>query len=355
MSRPSEELSTVEDFLRDAAFRIWVLERRPEDRTYWLGWLARHPDKRDVYEQAVATFLVIQGEVVSVSDDELKAKTEAIVARLSDPPARIRPLWSQQWTRWAAVLALASLVAWWQLPALGPLATRSKQPAPQVRDEEWQLVKNETNKPLMSLLPDGSSVLLAEGSSLRFRKQPKATVREVYFQGDGFFEVAKNPAKPFIVYTNNVVTRVVGTSFQVRSFEKESSAFVRVKTGNVIVAPVSAPDKPVSLTVNEVFTLKPANKSIKPHKNRSSEIDISSLTTQQFSFSYVPVSAVLDQLEKSYHIPIQYDRDRLKNCTFTGQLDDVPFREKIRLICLATESTFDLTDQQVSIHSRGCN
>lgn len=354
MSLPSEELSTVEDFLRDEAFRVWMLDRRPDDRELWLSWLTRHPDKRDVYEQAVATFLVLQGETVTLTDNELKAKADAIVDRL-DTPTIIRPLWSRPWVRWAAAISLTGLFAWWQLPDLRSLAVNVLTQGVAVADDEWQLVTNDTNEPLMSLLPDGSSVLLAEGSTLRYRKRQDSKLREVFFQGDGFFEVAKNPAKPFIVYTNNVVTKVVGTSFQVRSFEKEATAFVKVKTGNVIVSSVAAPDKPVSLTVNQEFTLKPAAKSVTFHKNRSSDEEISTITTRQFSYDYVPVSTVLDQLETSYHIPIDYDRDQLKNCTFTGQLDDVPFREKIRLICLTIESTFDVTDHQVVIHSQGCN
>ncbi|WP_332369599.1 DUF4974 domain-containing protein [Spirosoma telluris] len=52
---------------------------------------------------------------------------------------------------------------------------------------------------------------------------------------------------------------------------------------------------------------------------------------------------------------IHYDRHLLANCTFTGQLNDVPFLEKIRLICLTTESTFEITDNQLIIHSHGCN
>ncbi|CCH00364.1 anti-FecI sigma factor, FecR [Fibrella aestuarina BUZ 2] len=354
MSFPSEELSTVEDFLRDEAFRVWMLERRPDDRERWLSWLTRHPDKRDVYEQAVATFLVLQGQPVTLTDSDVKAKADAIVNRF-DTPTVIRPLWHRQWARWAAVAALAGCLAWWQLPDLRSLATRTMRQGLQAPDDEWLIVTNETSEPLVSLLPDGSSVLLAEGSTLRYRKRPNAAVREVYFQGDGFFEVAKNPSKPFIVYTSNVVTKVVGTSFQVRSFEKESTAFVKVKTGKVMVASVAAPDKPVSLTVNQELTLKPTNKPAITQKNRSSDEEISTITTRQFSYDYVPVSTVFDQLETSYHIPIEYDRDLLKNCTFTGQLDDVPFREKIRLICLTIESTFDVTDHQVVIQSQGCN
>ena len=54
-------------------------------------------------------------------------------------------------------------------------------------------------------------------------------------------------------------------------------------------------------------------------------------------------------------MPIRYDHKLLENCTFTGQLNDVPFLEKIRLICLTIESTYEIVDNQVIIHSRGCN
>ncbi len=357
MGFPLDNLSTVEDFLENDAFRTWVTKRRPEDQVFWQEWLAQHPDKRDIYEQAVATFLVVQGKQVYLSDQHVKENTEKILSQLAPPVTAVKPLFSWQWGRWAAAAAVVGVIINWQISSFSsrPFAVSSKQEGKAVRDAGWKIVKNGTGQPLVVLLPDSSSILLSTGSQLRFHKQNTYKLREVYLQGEGFFEVSKNPAKPFIVYTTNLTTKVLGTSFQVRSFDKETATYVKVKTGRVSVTPVDSPSKSVLLTNNEQLSLetrtdKVVKRAITPSKESSSAI-----VNQQFTFEFTPVSDILAQLESSYNMPIHYDRQLLSHCTFTGQLNDVPFLEKIRLICLTTESSFKVIDNQVIIQSRGCD
>ncbi|MFD2933789.1 FecR family protein [Spirosoma flavum] len=357
MDLPFEHISTVEDFLENDAFRSWVTERRLEDQVFWQEWLAQHPEKRDLYEQAVATFLVLQGKQISISDQQVKDKTEEILNQLAEVHTVVKPLFSWQWGRWVAAAAVVGLAVYWQVgnPISKSVELSNKPVVQPVVVADWKIVRNITGQPVVVLLPDNSSVLLSSGSQLRFHKQNTHTLREVYLQGEGFFEVSKNPAKPFLVYTTNLTTKVLGTSFQIRSFDKETAAYVKVKTGNVSVTPVDSPSKTILLTSNEQLSLetrtdKVVKQDIIPSKETSSAI-----VNQQFTFEFTPVSDIFTQLESSYHMPIRYDRQLLANCTFTGQLNDVPFLEKIRLICLTTESTFEITDNQLIIHSNGCN
>lgn len=354
MGHLPENLSTVEDFLENDAFRAWVLERRAEDRIYWQSWLAQHPEKRETYEQAVATLLVLQGKKDELSDQQVKAKTAEIVDQMPDTFTVSKPLLGGYWGRWLSAAAVIGLIVWFQLgkfvfnPSTGP----DEQA---LAAKEWKIVKNVTGQSLVVLLPDNSSVLLSTNSELRFRKQTNHALREVYLQGEGFFEVTKNPAKPFIVYTANLTTKVLGTSFQVHSFAKEATAYVKVKTGKVTVTPINAPDKPILLTVNQELKLGKTSKELVKHNHFVPKEESDAIVTQQFTFNYTPIPAVFDQLAASYHMPIHYDQQLLHNCTFTGQLNDVPFLEKIRLICLTTESSYEVANNQVIIHSAGCN
>ncbi|CAN5520468.1 FecR family protein [soil metagenome] len=357
MGLPSDNFSTLDDFLENDAFRTWVHERRPEDQAYWQQWLVQYPEKRPLYEQAVATLLVVQGKQAELSDQRSKENTKRILDQLTPPVTVVKPLVSWHWGRWVAAASVVSLLIWWQMDNLISSQTVgfNKKVEQPVQKTDWKIVKNVTGQPLVVLLPDNSSVLLSSGSQLRFHKQNTHTLREVYLQGEGFFEVSKNPAKPFLVYTTNLTTKVLGTSFQIRSFDQEAAAYVKVKTGKVSVTPVDSPEKTVLLTKNEQLSLetktdKISKRTIIPSKDNSSVI-----VNQPFRFEFTPVSDVFTQLESSYHMPIRYDKQLLSRCTFTGQLNDVPFLEKIRLICLTTESTFEVADNQVIIRSHGCN
>lgn len=352
-----DNLITVEDFLGNAAFRSWVTERRPADRRLWSRWLAQHPEKREVYEQAVATLLLIQGEEITQSDQQVADRTASILDQLPDAYIARKPFINWQWGRWAAAAAVISLVLWWQSGnfTLAPFSGTNGQAAQNPDDAEWTTVRNTTGQALVVLLPDNSSVVLATNSQLRFRKETSHPLREVYLQGDGFFEVTKDPGKPFIVYTASLTTKVLGTSFQVHSSDQDKTAFVKVKTGKVTVTPVNAPDKTVVLTVNEELELGATTEQGVKSADFLSDENPSALIARQFSYDYTAVPDVFDQLEASYHMPIQYDRSLLGHCTFTGKLDGVPFLEKIQLICLAIESTYEVVDNKVVIQSRGCH
>lgn len=357
MDLPPDSFSTLEDFLDNAAFRAWVFQKRPQDRLFWQQWLADYPEKRELYEQAVAALLAIQGEQIVISAQEIRDQKATILSRSSSPFSVHRPSTIGQWGRWLTAAAVFILVIWWQ--SGNRLLTLFTNPGTQlnqvVDDPIWQTVRNGSSQPLVVLLPDNSSVLLSAGSQLRFQKRTDHPLREVYLQGEGFFEVKKNPAKPFLVYTASLTTKVLGTSFQVRSFKGESTAFVKVKTGRVEVSMGKAQAKPILLTVNEELEVKPKTKQFIKHARFLADENPSTILAQEFTFNYTAVPEILSQLEASYHMPIRYDPALLNQCTFTGRLDDIPFLEKIRLICLTIDSTFEVVDNQVVIHSLGCN
>ncbi|GAB3808583.1 FecR family protein [Spirosoma humi] len=357
MGLPSENFSTVDDFLENDAFRTWVRERRLEDQVYWQQWLAQYPEKRHLYEQAVATLLVLQGKQAEFSEQHSKENTKKILDQLSPSGTLVKPLLGRHWGRWVAAASVIGLLIWWQMDrsTSGQIGVFTKKVEQPVQHADWKIVKNITGQPLVVLLPDNSSVLLSSGSQLRFHKQNTHPLREVYLQGEGFFEVSKNPARPFLVYTTNLTTKVLGTSFQVRSFDKETAAYVKVKTGNVSVSTVDSPDKTVLLTKNEQLSLETKTDKVRKRTIIPAQENPSLIVNQPFTFEFTPVPDIFTQLESSYHMPIRYDRQRLSKCTFTGQLNDVPFLEKIRLICLTTESTFEVVDNQVIIQSYGCN
>ncbi len=82
-------------------------------------------------------------------------------------------------------------------------------------------------------LPDGSHVWVHSSSRLRYPSAFAADQREVFLEGEAYFEITKDPARPFIVHTHETTTKVVGTSFDLRNYGKEEhvelTVFLRVK------------------------------------------------------------------------------------------------------------------------------
>lgn len=348
---------SVTELLDNETFQRWMKERRREDRWFWEEWLQVYPEKRDLYEQAVAAFLLIEGKEDNLTDDEVALKTDQILASIPDESVNnIKPLLGWTWVRWVAAAIVIGLATWYQfLPKPQEVTLTSRNEEKALEEGKWTLVNNTGQQPMVVLLPDNSSVVLSQGSSVRFRKEISKTKREVFLQGEGFFEVAKDVQKPFFVYTNSLTTKVLGTSFQVRSFEGETVALVKVKSGKVAVTSVAAPNKPTFLTEHQQLSIVTKTNEVIQKTSDNVAENPTAIVNQQFTYEFAPVSEIFGQLQEAYHLPIQYDHEKLQSCTFTGQLNDVPFLEKIRLICLTIEATYEVVDDKVIIHSQGCN
>ncbi len=176
-----------------------------------------------------------------------------------------RRLVGQQLWPIAASVALLLALGWLlrsynQTDQLLPSASTSNQ------RQEWVEATNEADKTMRLQLSDGSTIQLEKNSRLKYPKEFTGTTREVYLTGEAFFEIEKNPKKPFLVYTNGLITKVLGTSFYIRAALDSPQVTVSVKSGRVSVyadkpSPTQDPEaEGVVLTPNQqaVFQRKEA-------------------------------------------------------------------------------------------------
>lgn len=349
------EFSSPEDFLENDRFRGWVMGLHPEDEVLWETFLAEHPDKRPMYEKAVATLLVINavGPASTANADKAAALRELIGAQSDRDNAF--PLWS--WLRWAVAAMLIISVGFWWVNSQ-KAGRKDDYVAGQTADSKWVMRENQSQELLLVNLPDGSSVLLSKDSRIRFMADMTGPERKVYLDGEGFFEVVKNPRKPFFVTTDKLTTRVLGTSFRVRSYPGAEEALVAVKTGKVSVTTdghregdVSSltlyPNQQVNLTRKKDKIMRAVTAAV--HVDQATPIE-----REPFNFEFTPVSEAFKTLETQYAVKIHYDLEKMSRCTITASLKDEPFLEKLRLICLATESSYAINGDEIMISGLGC-
>ena len=220
---------------------------------------------------------------------------------------------------------------------------------------------NTTEKPLLVLLSDGSSILLSKNARLSYPSSFSGNKREVYLDGEAFFEVAKKPEMPFFVYANEIVTKVIGTSFRITAIKGEKNINVIVKTGKVSVyrlkqvnvTPLKVEVKGVVITENQQIVFE-----------KKQETFVKSLVSQpqiitknaNFSFNYydTPANVIFEELQQAYGVQFIYDKGLFKDCAVTAALADEPLKEKLSLICQAIEATFEIIDGQIVIQGVGC-
>ncbi|SEK28479.1 FecR family protein [Parapedobacter koreensis] len=173
--------------------------------------------------------------------DEEKANRihESLASRLeayTKSPKPVKRLFYGWLPRIAAVALLALLAAWWVWRLQGPQESSTKLNVA-YEHLSFDTVRVGTGRMKRIELPDQSVVWLNANTQLRYAKQTFAQHRELFIdRGEAFFEVTRNPENPFTVRAEAVATKVLGTSFNVKSYPELDYVSVQVKTGKVSVS-----------------------------------------------------------------------------------------------------------------------
>lgn len=152
--------------------------------------------------------------------------------------------------------------------------------------------KNNTKK---VQLPDGSLVWLNQNSELSYHKKLSGKTRNIKLKGEGYFEVAKDPDKPFIVNLNNTQTKVLGTQFNLKeNANKEVSLALiegSVSFSTSIDTLIVSPGENISTNIKGKLT-----------KFINKDLNFMSWKTGVLQFNETPLSKVLDDISKLYNV-----------------------------------------------------
>lgn len=359
----------AEDFMFDQAFMNWV--KTGENDDLWQEIMQKQPEVAAKIEEAreivMAAGSLPQDKLTPGEKREIfraiqqRTEEEEFIEEQSVFTVLFRKIW------WAAAAVLI-LGGWFTWRSIGPgakVVTYDKLVASQVENNDLEESVNLTDKPLLVNLPDGSSVLLLKGGKLSYNKSDfNNSRREVYLSGEAFFEVSKNPGKPFFVYANELVAKVLGTSFTVRAFTDSENVEVVVKTGKVSVFTQQDPEKAEKVQDNKLdgLVLMPNEQIIlertqlKLSKSGIERPELLVLPAQKLSFEFddVPFEEVASTMERAYGVEITFDKELLGKCRLTAYLSDEPLNDKIRMICDALSATSRMEGKKIFINASAC-
>ncbi|MCG8310796.1 MAG: FecR domain-containing protein [Cytophagales bacterium] len=226
---------TALDFVKDEAFQKWV--KNPDEKSdfYWESWMQNHKDKKHIVLEAreILTSISFPAQKASQADmDDIFEKVirneRPVSIEMSEERSRRRSL---EVKRILAVAASISLlitfsVVFYVLHQSPVEIRQSSVPKENVKE-------NPAGRKRTFQLADGSAIILNASSKLRIADNFGVEKREVYLEGEAFFEISKDPQKPFIVHTGNVSTLVTGTVFNVNAYHDKSNITIAVMEGSV--------------------------------------------------------------------------------------------------------------------------
>lgn len=284
------------------------LEQHPEELEAWLPeqeWEEYEPQGR-LYPEHSATML-----------NEVHRESKIV---------RIR-----RYSAWAASIALLLTAGgfWWQQQQ----QEKDLQPALASHHQEISqdtVVENTGTATRHIILPDGSTVALEQHSSLQWTPGFTRTQRALTLQGAATFNVAQDEGRPFIVYSGNVATTVLGTAFRVSAYKGDQAVKVRLLAGKVMVKTTGAqaekgivyltPGQECAFNKGEssltVYRYEPAHRSVKPEPLKGNIAE----NGEELLFTNVPLPEVLKKFEAVYNVNISHSPQQLKKYYFTGTI-----------------------------------
>jgi transmembrane sensor len=219
-------------------------------------------------------------------------------------------------------------------------------------------VKNTSAAIQTFTLEDGSAVKLYPGAKLSYPAAFVVDKREVYLEGDAFFNVSKNPARPFYVYSNQIVTQVLGTSFEISG--KTGRIEVNVKTGKVAVYEnhsvvnldaTQQKSNGVIITPNQKVTYYQEERhfitAIVDQPLPVAREEDRQIPDNQFNYNDAPLTKVLKDIESTYELEIILENEKIRNCLFTGNLTGENLFNKLEGICLVFGATYELKGTKI--------
>jgi ferric-dicitrate binding protein FerR (iron transport regulator) len=208
------------------------------------------------------------------------------------------------------------------------------------------------------LLPDGTQVLMNAGSQLRYASAYSDTSREIFLEGEAFFQVAKDSKRPFIIHAGEMSTRVLGTSFNVRAYAEEATKTVQVKTGKVLVALEQPANEDIAhqmiVTPEQQVSYTPGNRQGLTEQAIGND-DIASWISHKLIFNDKPLSEILRELERVYNVSFTNQSPGTLTRRYTIRFDEMPLDQTIETIHLLTNLEFEKHDSFISVHSKKVN
>ncbi|MDA3891956.1 MAG: DUF4974 domain-containing protein [Salinivirgaceae bacterium] len=169
-------------------------------------------------------------------------------------------------------------------------------------------------------LSDGTLVQLNSGSKLSYKKSFGDTDREVWLDGEGFFNVAEDKKRSFIIKTEFINIRAFGTQFNVKAYKEDDYAQTTLVEGSVGVYKVKNNDKPPIMMMPDqhaVFNKETGNITVE-------NVDVELFTSWRDGrvyFENESFSTIAKTIERKFNYPIKISDEELKNGVFSGSFD----------------------------------
>ncbi|MBC8034119.1 MAG: DUF4974 domain-containing protein [Chitinophagaceae bacterium] len=359
--------------------QFWLLvslklsgEATPEELALLDSEISQSPEKRFKADLLVQIWLEKEKSVQLYEKDNYNRHLQRLSNHLADPQLRyevgetgsIAVRRRSTFLKWGIGIAAAVAIVFVIL-----FAVTTKD----------NLYKTSTSKNVVSTkrgsksriqLPDGSIVFLNADSRIVYDENFSGVLREVTLFGEAYFDVAQDKNHPFVIHAGGLDIKVLGTTFNVRSYADEKNTETCLITGAVEITIRNNSDKKIILKPNEKLLVK---NSISPssgntgavtyeeeepmmilskiqfHSSDSSSVIETQWTRNTLAFEGERLEDVARKIERWYDVRVVIADESLKNNTYSGIFEDETLSQVIRALQLTGGFKYSIDKKEVII------
>lgn len=223
-------------------------------------------------------------------------------------------------------------------------------------DSGWQKVAVTDSTGNLTLV-DGSKIAINSTSELDYPAKFSTEERRVKLKGEAFFDIAKNPEKPFIIESGDLIIRVLGTSFNVRNYGNEGIAEITVRSGRVEVSHKNGGFTKI-LEANDQLTFDKKRRKIRA-VSKDANLNALGWWSGKLVFDNEKMSRVKLAIERTYNIELDFTKTEILNCPYTISNDVKSEGLEILLevleTALALEKVNKVSDKKYQLVGGKCN
>lgn len=322
--------------------RYLARQTSSEENERLATWLTASAENEQTFEQLKTLW---QHSQTPAAPTETAAALRAVKARLAAPAAPTpQPVLAGGRRKLRRTYLVGSLVLIALLVITGLWVLR----APSTPAVAYHTYRTAAGQRRALHLPDGSLVTLAPQSQLRYPAQFIGSTREVYLQGEAFFEVSKNAGRPFRVHSGTWVTQVLGTKFNVRAFPQTSQTAVSLVEGRVRVQ-----------DAHDTYLLTPGQELLadrstgRIYRKAFDEAKVTGWRTNKLVFKNEKLADVAGQIERLYGVKLVFADSATAEVKLWATFDNEPLTAVLEALELAGPISYRREGQVIYLQHQG--
>lgn len=336
-----DKIFTVEDLLSDQTFTDFCINPQSKHRPKWNAVIASHPQQALVFEESIALLRLVSPEL---PQSEIEAEVNKLREVLADGMVESKSFQPQPLSRRnnrAKILACGIII----LLCVSGVFYLANQDRTTSHLPLASTFKTTTGERKQFILPDGSTVILNSNSSFTFDKNFGKRDRQVNLNGDAFFNVAKDPSKPFKVISNGFSTTAIGTAFYVHANPALTDFSVNLLEGKVKLENKSG--ETLFLAAGEKASWAKSNNGFT--RERYDTISLNRWVKGILSFKNTPVQDAFAQLESWYSVDIEDMRTNPEIISINGDYMHAPLEDVLKVICFSLSCGYRFEGNKIII------